>query len=78
MNYVKCRWKQALFGVFLLAAYHVYFFFFIQERTVGYLVYLDILLLVPAFLWLILDYLGYQQREKRKEAIRHEAGEVQM
>ncbi len=25
MNYVKCRWKQALFGVFLLAAYHVYF-----------------------------------------------------
>lgn len=32
MNYVKCRWKQALFGVFLLAAYHVYFSFYTERE----------------------------------------------
>ncbi len=69
MNYGKKMWRQAGPAATVLVACNLYFFFFIQERTVGYLVYLDILLLVPAFLWLILDYLGYRQREKRKEEL---------
>ena len=53
MNYVKCRWKQALFGVFLLAAYHVYFFFFIQNEKIGYLMYLDTLVFMPVLVFIL-------------------------
>ena len=69
MNYVKCRWKQALFGVFLLAAYHVYFFFFIQNEKIGYLMYLDTLVFMPVLVFILWDFWKFQKRDREKKRL---------
>lgn len=66
MNYGKKRWKPVCFACFVVAAFNLYVFFFIQDGHKGYLGYLDILFLVPSLVWGAADYYWFRQKEKEK------------
>ncbi len=69
MNDRKKRWGRLIPAAVVFAAFHFYFFFFIQNRRTGYLVYLDLLLLIPAFGWLVMDYRSFRKRELLKQEL---------
>ena len=69
MRYVKKRWGQILPCGAVFAAFHLYFFFFIQNRKVDFLLYLDVLLLVPGLGWLVWDYVRFQKARKTMEEL---------
>lgn len=69
MRYVKKRWGQILPCGVVFAAFHLYFFFFIQNRKVDFLLYLDVLLLVPGLGWLVWDYVRFQKARKTMEEL---------
>lgn len=55
--------------IFLVAAFHLYFFFFIQNQQAGYLLYLDLLLFVPLSVGAFLDYLRFHKAEEEKQKL---------
>ncbi len=69
MRYVKKRWGQILPCGAVFAAFHLYFFFFIQNRKMDFLLYLDVLLLVPGLGWLVWDYVRFQKARKTMEEL---------
>jgi len=69
MNYGKQRWKQVVPSLAVLFLFNVYFFFFIQDGKAGYLVYLDILFLVPFVLIEGAHFRGFVKAGKEKERL---------
>lgn len=71
MNYKTRWWRQAGPCLAVFAAFHLYFFFFIPGGRTAYLLYLDLLLLVPGLLWTGADYAGFRKGEaERRESLR--------
>lgn len=69
MNDRRRRWGRLIPTAVVFAAFHLYFFFFIQNRRTEYLIYLDLLLLIPAFGWLVLDYRSFRKKELLKQEL---------
>lgn len=69
MRYLKKRGAQVLSWGAVFAAFHLYFFFFIQDRKLEFLLYLDVLLLAPALGWLVWDYRRFQGARKTMEEL---------
>lgn len=67
MKYLKQRWKQLIPCFVVFFAFNLYFFFFIQNGDVGYLGYLDILLLMPGLLLVGFDLHFLRKKEQEKE-----------
>lgn len=68
MRYWKQRWKQLLPCGITFAAFNLYFFFFIQNKKVGYLGYLDVLLVAPGLMLMVAD--GWQLQKKEDQKLR--------
>lgn len=66
MSYVKRRWKPVLTWAVVILLFNLYFYLFIQDEGWGYLGYMDILFLVPSFLWGVADYVSFHRREGEK------------
>lgn len=69
MNYLrKIRKPGLLYGAVILA-FNLYFVFLMQDRHVGYLLYLDLLVFVFTGLAVAADFLGFWKKEKEKEQL---------
>lgn len=69
MNYFKRRGFWAVSGAVTLAAFNLYFIFLIPEGRTVFLLYVDFLLLVPAALWMAVDYGRFWRKEREKERL---------
>lgn len=69
MDYIRRMWRRMLPCGIVFAVFNLYFFFFIQNGTLGYLLYVDTLFLVLAGLWLAGDYWRFRGEKKEKERL---------
>lgn len=69
LRYAKARWKSALPCLLLLLLSNLYLALAIRDGALPYLVYLDVLFLVPALLWIGVDCASFIRKEREKEAL---------
>lgn len=67
MSYLKKRWKLLLSCTLIFSAVHLYVYFFVQKQQMGYLLYLDLLLLLPAAVWLAADGMRWKAACAKKQ-----------
>ncbi len=69
MSYIRKRGGQILPCVAVFAAFHLYFFFFIQDGQTGLLLYLDLLILAPGLLWMAADCRKFWKTRKEIQGL---------
>ena len=74
LAYGKKRGGNIGFVVLIFAAFHSYFFFFLQDGRVEYLLYLDFLLLILFLAFVIADYLQFVRSQKLLEELMKQKG----
>jgi len=67
-EYWKKIWKCAFLAAVLFLSFNLYFICLMRDKHGVYLIYLDILLLIPLLIWLGIDYGRFYRFQKEKES----------